>query len=339
MNSAEISFIRGLIEKVNGEGYNQAFVNIGEYLIVQTDALINREYNINGFSETLFAIEDNFPTHKLIFTCRDGVNLKLSGVEDLIEQLALTRPTNHCFVQSHNITNIPNTTHLPLPVSYNFLYMCYDRLRNYPISSNSFNKKFAGMYSRHDLYRLRLFRHLYTNYADDSILSYRVDPTPYMNFNYLNSYLIDKEWAGRNCPVRFDPLTEEELVGPYDALGTIGNHYEKYFIEIVSETDPNAAEFLTEKTMKNFWLGKPFLLMAGTGALAFLQSLGFRTFAPFIDESYDTIPNSYKRLCAIQNEIDRLSKLTYDELKEIHHNLTTVFEHNRQLVNEQYSNS
>lgn len=316
---------------------NQAIIDTGEYLIIQTDYFISREYNFIASSELLFSIEDNFPNHKLIFLIKDGANLELSGMQELIKQIASDRPPNSCYIRSHAITSIPNTIYLSYPVYNNFLHICYSRLQKYPIASNNFSKKFAGLFGRHDIYRLRLFRHLHTLYADDSIISYRSDPTKLLNFQHLDSYLIDKDWAKSNCPVRFDPLTEEEQYVCYDSLLTIGNHYEKYFIEIISETDPNSAEFLTEKTMKNFWLGKPFLLMAGPGALEYLHSQGFKTFAPFIDESYDTIINPYKRLQKIQFEIDRLGSMSLSELKNLHQNLIPIFTYNREFVREKYA--
>lgn len=56
---------------------------------------------------------------------------------------------------------------------------------------------------------------------------------------------------------------------------------------------------LTEKTFKAIALEMPFVLVAPAGSLEYLKSYGFRTFAPYIDESYDAIADPVKRIEAV----------------------------------------
>ena len=53
---------------------------------------------------------------------------------------------------------------------------------------------------------------------------------------------------------------------------------------------------LTEKTFKAIALEMPFILVAPAGSLEYLRSYGFRTFAPYIDETYDTITDPVLRI-------------------------------------------
>jgi hypothetical protein len=53
---------------------------------------------------------------------------------------------------------------------------------------------------------------------------------------------------------------------------------------------------LTEKILRPIACGHPFVLAAGPHSLEYLRSYGFRTFAPWIDESYDQETNSLLRL-------------------------------------------
>ena len=55
-------------------------------------------------------------------------------------------------------------------------------------------------------------------------------------------------------------------------------------------------QHLTEKTFKAIALEMPFILVAPAHSLEYLRSYGFRTFAPFIDESYDTIADPIQRI-------------------------------------------
>lgn len=56
---------------------------------------------------------------------------------------------------------------------------------------------------------------------------------------------------------------------------------------------------LTEKTLRPIACGKPFLLAAPAGSLQVLKDYGFRTFSPWIDESYDCIDDPVDRLQSI----------------------------------------
>jgi len=64
------------------------------------------------------------------------------------------------------------------------------------------------------------------------------------------------------------------------------SHFYRTKISIISETT-QMEFFPTEKTYKSLMLGHPFVLYGGRGSLGKLQQLGFRTFGPWIDESYD----------------------------------------------------
>jgi len=55
-------------------------------------------------------------------------------------------------------------------------------------------------------------------------------------------------------------------------------------------------QHLTEKTFKAIALEMPFVLVAPAHSLEYLRSYGFRTFAPYIDESYDLIEDPVERI-------------------------------------------
>ena len=80
---------------------------------------------------------------------------------------------------------------------------------------------------------------------------------------------------------------------------------------------------LTEKTLRPIACGHPFVLAAGPGSLEYLRSYGFRTFATWIDESYDHEPDSLRRLEKIINSMNKINLLDAPEfdrfLVEIRH--------------------
>jgi hypothetical protein len=85
---------------------------------------------------------------------------------------------------------------------------------------------------------------------------------------------------------------------------------------LVSETCffDGVGRFLTEKTFKPIVYQHPFVLIAPPGSLEFLKELGYKTFHPFIDETYDTIVDNNERMKLILKETERLSNLTQEEL-------------------------
>ena len=56
---------------------------------------------------------------------------------------------------------------------------------------------------------------------------------------------------------------------------------------IVLETVYDQRIHLTEKTLRPLACGHPFMLLNGAGALETIRSYGFKTFQPYINESYD----------------------------------------------------
>jgi hypothetical protein len=88
-------------------------------------------------------------------------------------------------------------------------------------------------------------------------------------------------------------------------------------ISVVLETMfDNSRIHLTEKTLRPIACGHPFVLAAGPGSLEYLRSYGFRTFAPWIDESYDQETNSLLRLEKIINSLNKINSLGAPEFDQ-----------------------
>ena len=90
--------------------------------------------------------------------------------------------------------------------------------------------------------------------------------------------------------------------------------------------------FLTEKTYKVIAARHPFIIAQRPGILKALRDDGYKTFHPYIDETYDTIENDVDRLHAIYNEVLRLSEYTDEQWLEFQHNVRSIVEHNFMLL-------
>lgn len=93
--------------------------------------------------------------------------------------------------------------------------------------------------------------------------------------------------------------------------------------------------YFSEKIYKCMAVLHPFIIMAHHGALAELRRKGYKTFAPFIDESYDLIIDDDERFAAIVNEVKRLCSLPESALIDWTHQIKEILEHNRTVFFEQ----
>lgn len=323
MNTQEIN------QLISNSNFDRVITVIDRCVFVNLDYLTNRDYQNQGINELIF-LTGQYTEHIFIFLIRDGVNCRLTGLEyaikEIIHNLKLTADT--CYVYGYDDLEIANTTFIRFDVVQMWCYNV-NQIINLPVSKSFCGKKFAGLFGRHDLYRLKFFRHLYDNYRQDSILSYNATSAAW-NYRFAEPYFDDdKKWYEKNCPILLDFEKASGWVPFQNSLAHIGKHYHTYFVEIVCETDIYSNKFFTEKTLKNFHLGKPFLLFSGPGSLEYLKSRGFLTFEPYINEHYDTIDCVYARHRAIIDEIDRLAQLPFFDLQTILHNLAPVFNHNK----------
>jgi hypothetical protein len=85
---------------------------------------------------------------------------------------------------------------------------------------------------------------------------------------------------------------------------------------------------LTEKTFKAIALEMPFVLVAPAHSLEYLRSYGFRTFDPYIDESYDTIADPIKRIERVTQILLDIQARSAAAKNQLWHDLLPVVEYN-----------
>lgn len=133
------------------------------------------------------------------------------------------------------------------------------------------------------------------------------------------------------------------------------NHFDEFinnsFITVVPETEygiPEALEylddgntdnstylsyhngFITEKTFRHIRDGHPMLWVSAPYTTDMLHYLGFETFSPIIDESYDHELDPIKRLDMVTAELKRLCELTHQERVVMYKQLIRILQYNQQ---------
>ena len=71
---------------------------------------------------------------------------------------------------------------------------------------------------------------------------------------------------------------------------------------------------LSEKIFKTISMRHPFIIVTNPGALSLLRDIGYKTFHPLIDETYDKVKDPGIRMMMIINEIEKLCELEGEAL-------------------------
>lgn len=108
------------------------------------------------------------------------------------------------------------------------------------------------------------------------------------------------------------------LIPEVEYYGDI-KQFDSYF-EIITETyfSDETTLYITEKTVRAFLRFQIFIIVGCPFTLRYLRSIGFQTFSPYIDESYDEMTDPVQRMTAILREIDKLCSLSLDELHQLY---------------------
>lgn len=117
--------------------------------------------------------------------------------------------------------------------------------------------------------------------------------------------------------------------------------YNKTYFSVVAETpflskhpDYDPGMHCSEKTYKIISQRHPFLMLGVRNTMGMLQNRGYKTFHPWIDESYDFVEDDGQRLLMVVKEIERLCSLQGEELNEFIRATNEICEHNYQnLIN------
>lgn len=177
------------------------------------------------------------------------------------------------------------------------------------------------------------------------------------DFDFLQKHLPNR-WKGtaesiyanrKRFPFRLN-LSEHHVSEQYMNVNDSDiNYYTSSYFHLITETkffhdhidiDPSLhchevcmdCYFFTEKTYKAIVGRVPFILVGFTGALEALRKRGYKTFHPFINESYDLMHDDEDRLDAIMQEVDRLSKFSGQEWLIWQENVIPIVEHNFNII-------
>ena len=150
--------------------------------------------------------------------------------------------------------------------------------------------------------------------------------TEFENNQQITDMLLANEQEILNLPMMY--LDTHDLMENKPSLEKSSNYfYDETYFSVVSETNyftksvyphyfVETGRFLSEKTFKPIAQCHPFIMVTVPNSLDTLRKLGYKSFSPWIDESYDAELDDATRLLKIVAEIKRLSELSIEQIKE-----------------------
>ena len=104
------------------------------------------------------------------------------------------------------------------------------------------------------------------------------------------------------------------------------------YLSIVTETFFTGPLYFSEKIFNSMLYNHFFIYLGPPHSLKYLRSLGFKTWAHIIDESYDDIENPAERLYAVTNSINKFLSNPIDDIRQLYIENLDIINHNRNLV-------
>lgn len=169
----------------------------------------------------------------------------------------------------------------------------------------------------------------------DQILSHDLSASCRITFNAWDTgkHYREHEFVNSQFRIMNDLECLPSSMAPSTASADYSvDDYAACWWDIVTETlfdDPRV--YLTEKVLRPIACGRPFMLLAPAGSLAYLRQQGFETFDDIIDETYDSITNPVDRMQAVIGEMRRLQALSLQQKHDLQQRIQSRLAYNKSL--------
>jgi hypothetical protein len=159
-----------------------------------------------------------------------------------------------------------------------------------------------------------------------------------MRSNYLSAERKQKyaQWLNKDFILdqTLDSINANTHLGESAKLLEL---HKRSLISVICETKFEENEIsVTEKTYKAIAYKHPFIIIGPCSFLRYVNELGYQTFHPYIDESYDSIQDPLSRFEAIITELKRISNLSKLELSRLHSELASITDYNYSIHNKNF---
>ena len=286
--------------------------------------------------DIISAIQKNMPVN--LTTISEGPCAASLGLYELLDNICNTfaYPKSKISLTTGNlIESHPEYQIIKKPTLY---YL--EKTKNCSIDSikqfdNNF-KHFGNFIGHGNLYRLQLGAYMYANYRTITLQTYHCNTTDSYHRSHIGledllfengtSVFADAVNLLSNTPLTVDAIDSYPILMP-ETLN-ITKAYPNFFIELVNISYFSGRTFyVDEKIWRPILMRTPFMVQGSQNFILNLHRLGFKTFNHWWDEGYSEDPCDCQVSFMIDN-INRLSALTIDQLKDMYNEMSSILEHN-----------
>jgi len=226
-----------------------------------------------------------------------------------------------------------------------FSHASHDVSLDVPYEVRAKEKLFVCFNKLHRKHRLKLLAEAIRNkWLDKSFYSFEGATIDWFDSNKRLGLPLNKidlstiETIENKLPLRLNITKNRE--NPVDVREEDLHYHQESYFSVITETvfEPYQPGeqlmgymdtlFLSEKIYKPFAFKHPFVAFAWHGAIKALRERGYKTFHPYINESYDDEVDPEVRFKMVVDEIKRLEKFTTDEWLEWQKNIKPIVEYN-----------
>lgn len=189
------------------------------------------------------------------------------------------------------------------------------------------------------------------NMLDQGYFSFYPDfPIEAMKADFFNFFMWDEtdlthkehneayaQFLDQDAPCKLNRTQDRD--NPVDVADDDVEYFSNSYFSIVNETmfydkdsfnltENFVATFLSEKAWKPIMMKHPFVMVGPCRAVSMLKDIGYKSFHPYIDETYDHVVDDYTRMEMVWEQIHRLISMSHDEWLDLQHRLAPIVEHN-----------
>ena len=301
----------------------QAVIVTPEQIVVLGQFFVHKDYSITRKDLLLDIIAKQYSGQKLTVQLFDGENTDFSGFEVFIKYLCDTVgiPYDTVTFETHSPNLDPDFNLIQLKLG---IFISVNQYLPTEFDKDLSAARFVGTtLGRYNLNRLRLAYELDTAFPNDTYITFQPNK-PFINEtlrHFSSQYEQELAWLEtKTFDVDLVSKHHMGMIDWYDACRSYGNVWNRFQIEVVSETDSIDNFWFTEKTANCLATGKPFVLVSGQDSLQRLRNMGFVTFNDILDESYDNARNPYDRIKQLTASLKELynSSSRAEDLAELY---------------------
>ena len=285
-----------------------------------------------GFSESLItgainSIRNQYPASHVVFMTQNELAANFDSIHYI----------HQSWIHGLNLAYWPKDAHTLIPTETPPLDI-----------SMTFGTMRDGKYLLYKhLESKNILKHKRVSFLSGSVRKAKLEPV-WADQNNINLEYITNHKLQINNEIVTDDKMKDFFVSKGLEYTNMADYDQLYMmlhskINLVVESEmQNDTNRYTEKTMKPIAIKQPFIIAGNYQTLKLLHKDGFKTFHPYIDESYDNEENTNKRIDLITNELKKILSMSKSEWLAFKKNINPILNHNHKRlsrISEKYLNT